>query len=171
MGCVEGPLVADNLRGCDAPLNITNGRFASGNCTARCALGYLPSEAILRCYNGILTPATYSCEKTCAAPVAGPIPNASLGCAEGAQVASGSNCTPRCALGMAPTMKSLRCDAGVLTPASSSCEMKCQSPVSIQNAALFSCAEGAEIASGSSCTAACATHHTPSVGQLACSNG
>lgn len=91
-------------------------------CTPSCTAGFVPSHTSLACYQGVLTPSSFSCEPApCAAPVG--VQHAAGPCAEGGgSVSHGAECTPQCDEGFLATEDRLACSYGQLTPPTFACE-------------------------------------------------
>jgi len=93
-------------------------------------------------------------------------------CHEGGIILPNRICTSQCQTGYSPSLASLTCDFGTLIPASFTCaEDPCAAPQGIQFSPLNSCAEGAIINHGDSCTPLCDAGYLPSVPFLNCSLG
>ena len=146
---------------------------SGSTCAPSCQAGYTSTEASLSCFAGNLTPPVFGCEPDpCEAPSGMQNLAGALACAEGAVIASGDGCTPRCAEGYSPTAPHLSCLAAVLSPASFTCEPDpCPSPSWIFGVHLGGCQEGNLIASGGNCTPACEAGRTASEQALQCSLG
>jgi len=153
---------------------VTGSSISSGTtCQTECSSGYTPDVALLSCFAEVLTPSTFSCVPTpCNLPT---VANAQgNGCKGkvGTVIASGAVCKTTCMPGFQTSVAKLDCSAGVLSPASFSCdELKCPAPTGLANAPNVGCAEGGSIAGGRSCTPRCNTGYTPSVSSLACKQG
>lgn len=95
---------------------------------------------------------------------------ASPSCSEGEEV-NVDHCTPVCAAGFVPTLSTLHCADGVLTPPHFSCQpAPCRAPWGVEHAAQPPCAEGLLVASGSSCTSSCTGSYEPDA-NLTCLQG
>ncbi|CAE7393048.1 SOQ1 [Symbiodinium natans] len=105
----------------------------------------------------------------CVAPQA--VANAaSPSCVEGEEV-NLDHCTPVCVEGFLPTVSSLHCSDGVLTPPHFRClPAPCYAPWGVEHAAQPPCAEGHLVASGSSCTSLCTGSYEPDA-NLTCLEG
>ncbi|CAK9084253.1 Uncharacterized protein SCF082_LOCUS39977 [Durusdinium trenchii] len=144
------------------------------SCTTKCRDGYKPNYASLTCRLGKFFPHTYICEpEGCPLPVVkNRLTSGCSGLPHPAVVTSGQSCSAQCDNGYTPSVASLKCFAGKLTPATFVCnEDPCDAPGGIQNGATESCKEGKEIASGDKCTSQCAAGYVPSTAQLSCSLG
>lgn len=146
--------------------------IASGAiCSTTCAPGFEASVGKLTCTAGTLSPASFTCsEVRCRSPTG--LPHAPhVGCAEGATIAGGRSCTPRCNSGYKPFAASMACRQGVFEPSSYSCQPNpCNIP-SISNAANPRCKEGNIIHHGQKCTPKCRTNYVPSNSGLTCMAG
>ncbi|CAJ1411420.1 unnamed protein product [Effrenium voratum] len=148
---------------------------SSGVCTTQCAPGYGPSVPSLSCSVGSLQPADFECKpEPCKAPE---VANAasSGSCKEGANVLSGSTCTPQCSEGYLPSLDSLACHAGSLTPATFVCSGPCTPPTASKLLS-YSCREleddpTGKIPHGSACTPICELGYVPAPSTLNCNNG
>ena len=97
-------------RDCEQPANIPNAAeqqcletrlYGGGVCTARCQAGFKPSANVINCFDGQLTPPTFSClDAPCEIPQ-----NIAHGAANlcpdlsNNELPSGMLCKPRCAAG------------------------------------------------------------------------
>lgn len=82
----------------------------------------MPSEAVLSCARGDLSPGTFRCdEAACDAP-SDVLYAASPSCSGLLRVTSRSTCTPQCQDGYLPSETSLQCIRGQLSPATFACE-------------------------------------------------
>ncbi|OLQ00860.1 hypothetical protein AK812_SmicGene16441 [Symbiodinium microadriaticum] len=165
---------------CTAPVGITYAQDIScdggsmvphrSSCNAACVEGYQPVPAELRCQLGFLIPETFECrEASCIVP--GNISNAyDPPCEEGSILLSGTSCTTRCLQGYAPDVAELSCSKGQLDPESFSCAgLPCAAPTGDEDYATPSCAEGAQIPHGGTCTARCQSGSSPTPRTLQCS--
>lgn len=105
--CAEGPSIAHG-----------------GVCTARCAIGFVPSVPGLACTATRLSPASFSCiGADCTSPR--DVRNASSpACLEAdavGNISHGSVCTPQCDPGYTPLPASLTCRGAVLRPSTMMC--------------------------------------------------
>lgn len=175
--CIEDPCPA--LEGiANAPkVTCKEGKSIESTkvCTTLCKSGYTPNYPSMTCRRGkFFRPRTYICE-----PDACPLPKVQnrleSGCSglpDPAVVNSGSSCSTQCAPGYSPSVDSLKCFAGKLTPGTFACkEDPCDAPSGIENGKAGGCKEGKSIGSGDSCTAQCAAGYTPSKSLLSCSLG
>eukprot|EP00439_Symbiodinium_sp_Y106_P044263 s621_g5.t1 len=164
---------------CTAPVGITHAQDIScdggsmvphrSSCNAACVEGYQPIPAELRCQLGFLIPETFECrEASCTVP--GNISNAyDPPCEEGSVLLSGTTCTTRCLQGYAPDVAQLSCSKGQLDPESFSCAgLPCAAPTGDEDYATPSCAEGAQIPHGGTCTARCRSGSSPTPRSLQC---
>jgi len=117
---------------CESPFNVSFGAEPAcleggsvspgGRCTPACEGGYVPSEAVLSCARGDLSPGTFRCdEAACDAP-SDVLYAASPSCSGLVRVTSRSSCTPQCQDGYLPSETSLQCIRGQLSPATFACE-------------------------------------------------
>jgi len=83
----------------------------------------------------------------------------------------GSSCTTQCMSGYSPSVSTLSCSQGALTPFQFTCSEAPFITPSVQNSAAQACNEGSDISSGSQCTTQCASGYTPSLSALSCSLG
>lgn len=147
-------------------------------CTTRCYDGYNPVPAVLNCFPtggnspAVLYPATFFCDANpCSSPQ--DILNASdepCGLTSFAPFfpAHGSLCIPQCQNGFVPSVASLTCDAGTLTPPTFACEpMACNVSSSLNSG--IRCMEPGDIFyHGESCTPRCDRGYAPTVASLTC---
>ena len=86
-----------------------------------CQEGYSPSVVEQKCFAATMTPTFWTCdEDPCDAP--GGIRNsAEETCKEGKSVSAGQLCTAQCASGFSPSVASLGCSLGKLSPSTFSC--------------------------------------------------
>ncbi|CAK9055350.1 unnamed protein product [Durusdinium trenchii] len=168
-------------RPCAAPQDVAYARtiscmegslIESGTaCSTICQEGYSPTVAQLQCSQGQLSPPQFACaEDSCSAP-----PNvnysASSACLEGNDVAPGGVCTAQCEAGYAPSVQSLGCSRGRLTPSSFSCqEASCQAP-EVLHAASPACSGLPQIKSRETCTPLCQDGYVASQTLLHCTRG
>eukprot|EP00931_Biecheleriopsis_adriatica_P037665 TRINITY_DN21601_c0_g1_i1.p1 TRINITY_DN21601_c0_g1~~TRINITY_DN21601_c0_g1_i1.p1 ORF type:complete len:552 (-),score=45.75 TRINITY_DN21601_c0_g1_i1:357-2012(-) len=142
-------------------------------CDTQCLSGYTPSTPMLSCSVGVLTPSTFTCQETpCTAPTVTNQSSAGA-CSEGTSINSGSACTAQCFSGYIPSITSLACDKGTLTPSTFMCleaPPPCTAPTVTNQPSSGACVEGANIDSGSSCTTQCDTGYSPSIAVLNCEN-
>eukprot|EP00929_Paragymnodinium_shiwhaense_P106538 TRINITY_DN719_c6_g1_i1.p1 TRINITY_DN719_c6_g1~~TRINITY_DN719_c6_g1_i1.p1 ORF type:complete len:3765 (+),score=982.43 TRINITY_DN719_c6_g1_i1:72-11366(+) len=90
-------------------------------------------------------------------------------CLEGPILQHGTACTTACAWGYTPSVASLSCGNGELTPSLFECKGNpCNAPNGIENAAAQACAEGAAVPHGAKCTPQCAAGYTASEEYLLC---
>lgn len=151
--CAEGPEIAEG-----------------GSCTAQCEEPYVPTESALSCNGGSLTPATFDCALVpCAQPADVDNANAET-CLEGPSIEHGENCTTVCWYGHDPSVESLECYKGVLSPSTFECSpWECHAPVGIENAASPPCIEGFTIPTYGVCTPQCAPRYvSTNVLELSC---
>lgn len=139
-------------------------------CMTQCEDGYTPTVAELRCAAGTLAPTTFSCsENPCDAPD-GIQNGANQLCREGRTLQSGSLCTTQCADGYTPSVASLSCSLGKLSPRTFSCNpLPCNTP-RVDNRQGNGCKgkRGNTIDSGATCTPQCRAGFTPSESELRC---
>jgi hypothetical protein len=146
--CSNGILVPStfkcNAKTCKAPENIenvaedgscyegTNVAFGT-SCTATCLPGYTPTISKFSCdvdnsgevnlnYQG---ERTFACEANldkCAAPR---VQHAAIGgsCAEGVYINDGDHCTTACSVNYLASQATLKCEKGVFSPSSFTCEV------------------------------------------------
>eukprot|EP00439_Symbiodinium_sp_Y106_P015182 s1366_g2.t1 len=165
------PAVANRLgSGCSGlphPAMVDHGT----TCMTQCEDGYTPTVAELRCAAGTLAPTTFSCsENPCDAPD-GIQNGANQLCREGRTLQSGSLCTTQCADGYTPSVASLSCSLGKLSPRTFSCNpLPCNTP-RVDNRQGNGCKgkRGNTIDSGATCTPQCRAGFTPSESELRCS--
>eukprot|EP00913_Durusdinium_trenchii_P000184 g167.t1 len=187
-------------RPCAAPQDVAYARtiscmegslIESGTaCSTICQEGYSPTVAQLQCSQGQLSPPQFACaEDSCSAPpnateTAAPAPRGLLGphrpgvnysassaCLEGNDVAPGGVCTAQCEAGYAPSVQSLGCSRGRLTPSSFSCqEASCQAP-EVLHAASPACSGLPQIKSRETCTPLCQDGYVASQTLLHCTRG
>eukprot|EP00435_Cladocopium_sp_Y103_P042611 s806_g11.t2 len=138
VSCAEGPLVESGAA-----------------CTATCQAGYSSSVPQLLCNSGILTPLQFACaEDACMAP-SNVTYAADSSCLEGDTMAPGGTCTTQCAAGYTPSISSLSCSRGRLSPSSFVCnEADCEAPEVIY-AASPSCSGLPRVKSRESCSPQC----------------
>eukprot|EP00930_Biecheleria_cincta_P026534 TRINITY_DN18697_c0_g1_i1.p1 TRINITY_DN18697_c0_g1~~TRINITY_DN18697_c0_g1_i1.p1 ORF type:complete len:316 (-),score=44.24 TRINITY_DN18697_c0_g1_i1:27-974(-) len=97
------------------------GHIASNSsCMAQCRYGYTPSKKVLKCKNGLLSPETFECvPNSCTPPV---VPNQGIAsCNQSGKIKSGEKCFTSCAHGLTPSVSTLSCLAGELSPPTFSC--------------------------------------------------
>jgi len=128
------------------------------------------------CPPGYYYTGTACASSACAAPAnVANAPNPS--CTQGSTLASGTSCVPSCAGGgrYIPSERSLSCYNAVLTPPTFSCDMtayvSCPAPTGIRFGADLSCAEGAFVSHGRTCTSQCAAGYNPTISSLDCDDG
>jgi len=155
------------MQACSQGSCIGNG----GMCTPQCTSPWLASETSLNCVNGAFIPATFTCYgASCAAPF-GVAHSAAQACAEGISVEHNTSCTPQCSGNHLPSITSLSCSFGVLSPSTFTCFAPCAAPGGIADAASVACSQGMWIAHGTTCTTQCKnSSYTPFPASLACSD-
>jgi len=150
------------------------GVLSGGTCQVSCSPDGTPSAnftcALGTIWSSNVYPTCYTPEQKCPAPA---VANAlTPSCHEGGIILPNRICTAQCQTGYSPSLASLTCDFGTLIPASFTCaEDPCAAPQGIQFSPLNSCAEGAIINHGDSCTPLCDAGYLPSVPFLNCSLG
>lgn len=119
------------------------------NCTTRCANGYYPSDELLSCEFGVLTPSTFVC-----LPLPCEVPNGISNsleqpCEEGS-LPHGGSCTAQCYPGYIASVARLDCNLGQLTPSTFEClsamtalASPCTSPTNVANHATIGCIQDA----------------------------
>ncbi|CAE7033872.1 unnamed protein product [Symbiodinium natans] len=146
----------------------------SKDCRGVCPrAGYTPSPTALSCSDGVLSPESFTCGRSCtAAPLADvQFSNPSGACEEGEEIGHSLRCTTSCSAGYVPSVGSLECYDGALSPPSFECRrflLGCPSPSAGDGALTPSCAEGSFIAEGSTCTVRCEEAFVPEPAQLRC---
>merc|ERR1712107_455109 len=127
-------------------------------------MGYVASISLLRCTDGLLNPASFSCSPApCTAP-AGIDHSAVSPCVEGNTTGHGEVCTASCHPGYEAFPSYLSCGLGVLTPQEFVCSAAtCAAPSGVSDVGSPPCVEGNSVNFGSTCTARCASGFVPSV--------
>eukprot|EP00439_Symbiodinium_sp_Y106_P070527 s569_g12.t1 len=116
-------------------------------------------------------PAALSVGPQCGAP-AGVAFAMAPSCSSGQMIESGQNCTTSCEQGYQPSVSTLRCSDGVLTPLQFVClELSCESPFNVSFGAEPACLEGGSVSPGGRCTPACEGGYVPSEAVLSCARG
>lgn len=152
----------------------TSSGIPSGKvCTTKCKTGYKPSAPELNCSMGRLTPLNFEClGMSCPAP--SNIKNgAKKACKEGVLVDHDFACTPQCAEGYEPSVTSLSCAAGTLSPPSFSCHpAPCQLPA-VDHAPKNVCSNRSSktLPHGESCATTCNEGFVPTHSVLKCDTG
>ena len=153
-------------KGVEHPAIIEHG----SSCQTQCQPGYSPSVKEQSCYAGRMTPTFWTCEPDpCDAPTG--VPNSVEPCKEGKSITSGYLCTAQCAAGYSPSVPSLFCSLGQLSPATFTCNPDpCPIP-QVQNRLGSGCKaiKGKSVTSGSSCTPLCKAGFSPTESLLECS--
>jgi len=142
------------------------------SCTPVCTTGYLPSENLLSCSLGSLSPTIFACiEQGCSVPsniINGPDPCSGL---QSSTIPPGTACQTMCDQGYLPSTGSLQCQAAVLTPPTFACLPKpCSAPTGIAHALVPLCGS-TTIQHGGSCTTQCQLGYVPVPSSLSCSLG
>lgn len=102
-----------------------------GFCHPVCLLGHVPTVAELNCTAAAFTPKTFSCVGApCNSPV-GIEYGAWPSCDVGVQVDHSGTCVPQCEEGFIPSVASLNCAYGNLTPTYRCIEAPCYAPGSV----------------------------------------
>eukprot|EP00928_Gymnodinium_smaydae_P027534 TRINITY_DN21270_c1_g7_i3.p1 TRINITY_DN21270_c1_g7~~TRINITY_DN21270_c1_g7_i3.p1 ORF type:complete len:1400 (+),score=149.64 TRINITY_DN21270_c1_g7_i3:206-4405(+) len=164
---------------CAAPSGIAHASLPACNewstpngmyCMTQCEMGYRPTRAQLLCTMGLFSPVDlFECEEIpCDAPTG--IQNAaSPSCEEGAIVTSNTTCTAKCSPGYGPSLYSLGCRFGDLTPKTFTCiQGLCSMPLDIVHAADPPCKEGFKLQDRQVCSPQCVQGYHPSVVSLSC---
>jgi len=96
-----------------------------GRCTPFCAEGFSPSVNEVRCSRGKLMPAGLKCVRDpCLAPVRVAYAHEDGICKEGPAIEHRGSCTVQCATGFKPTVDTLECQKGTLSPQTVECRPK-----------------------------------------------
>eukprot|EP00438_Fugacium_kawagutii_P022835 Skav230310 [mRNA] locus=scaffold430:143565:150552:+ [translate_table: standard] len=148
------------------PMIIQSGQ----TCETQCEEGYSPSVKGQKCFAGSLSPAFWSCEPDPCEPPGGIRNAAKESCKEGKSVNSGGICTAQCADGWSPSVFSLACNLGKLTPRVFKCiPDPCEIPdVADKHGNGCKGIKGKTLNSGTSCTPVCKAGFQPSEQALQC---
>eukprot|EP00928_Gymnodinium_smaydae_P037745 TRINITY_DN26163_c0_g1_i1.p1 TRINITY_DN26163_c0_g1~~TRINITY_DN26163_c0_g1_i1.p1 ORF type:complete len:2479 (-),score=333.80 TRINITY_DN26163_c0_g1_i1:35-7471(-) len=124
--CADAPCAAPGsvLRASNPSCSGMESVASGAECIPRCEPGFAPSEKSLACMRGVLTPLSFTCEEVpCSLDV---VENAAdMPCVEGAQIAHGANCTPRCRSDWyKPSTTMLSCVDGAFKPSTFVCSDK-----------------------------------------------
>jgi len=135
---------------------------------------YSYSDAVMQTLLSAVT-ASWCFWTPCAAPV-GIADSATPACAEGNFLRHGASCAPRCANLFSPSLSSLTCSEGVLSPATFTCiGTPCTAPTTVTHAETNPCEDGglgtSVVAHGASCTPRCTSGYSPNVASMACHLG
>lgn len=165
------PSVGDHAL--DPPCAEVGGIMHGEQCTPQCEDGYQPDQATLMCEFGSLVPASFTCVPAeCQSPT-GMENGGNDTCVEAAEgmVAHSGTCTTACAPGYLPTVASLGCSYGLLTPSTFECEPSDCVVTAMPGAASSPCAEGPTIEHGEQCTVQCDPEYEPYVQSVTCELG
>ncbi|CAJ1344647.1 unnamed protein product [Effrenium voratum] len=143
---------------------------SGSSCRTQCQEGYSPSVVEQKCFAATMTPTFWTCdEDPCDAP--GGIRNsAEETCKEGKSVSAGQLCTAQCASGFSPSVASLGCSLGKLSPSTFSCVPDpCKIP-EVANKQGNGCKglRGNTVKAGTSCIPVCKSGFQPSETSLQC---
>ncbi|CAE8617275.1 unnamed protein product, partial [Polarella glacialis] len=110
--------------------NAKEGKWNTVSCIKECSASPVVANAQPVCEAGYWSPVI--CEQECDAP-AGIDRAASPTCREGSKIASGGVCTTSCTAGFLPSVSSLECAQGTLTPRIFGCGLACGAVGAIPN--------------------------------------
>jgi hypothetical protein len=191
--CIPKPctLPTDVLHGsCSLPVGHDSGHpglLTSGfNCTPQCSDDKFPSEHILSCNAGALSPPTFSCGQAqkCYPEQSMFLHSAVSPCWEGDEIDHGKDCHVQCISGYTPSVHVLSCHNGQLMhngqPYQVDCEAndgqgvtaRCLAPVGVAHQQLYPCKHDlVSFTEGQACEVSCADGYTPNVNKLTCRSG
>jgi len=168
---------------CDAPTGVAHTLVPSCQspvvadssvCLPQCEQGYMPIPSSVGCNLGNLSDIFDCVEKPCSQPDG--VLHSSVRCSNcnGSQpcMTHGGVCITQCDEGFLPSVSSLQCSFGNLTPSTFSCEPSpCSLSLSVAHAAAIPCSQGNLISHAGACTTQCMNGYEPNPSTLHCFRG